>query len=100
MIILWVCSSRTQVLVARFDDVPYEVYLKLTERLRDAGICASLYLGQKKFGKQLEYAVKTDCTHLLVLGGDEYARGVVKIKDLAAREEREVPLKDIEKAFD
>lgn len=93
-------GGGVKVLVARFDDVPYEAYLKLTESLRDAGICASLYLGQKKFGKQLEYAVKTDCTHLLVLGGDEYARGVAKIKDLAAREERELPLNEITTAFD
>ena len=92
-------GGSVKVLVARFDDVPYETYLALTERLRDAGICASLYLGQKKFGKQLEYAVKTDCTHLVVLGGDELARGVAKIKDLAAREEREIPLDKIEKAF-
>ena len=93
-------GGGVKVLVARFDDVPYETYLALTETLRDAGICASLYLGQKKFGKQLEYAVKTDCTHLVVLGGDELARGVAKIKDLAAREEREIPLNELAKAFD
>ena len=93
-------GGGVKVLVARFDDVPYETYLALTETLRDAGICASLYLGQKKFGKQLEYAVKTDCTHLVVLGGDELARGVAKIKDLAAREEKEIPLADLTKAFD
>lgn len=93
-------GGGVKVLVARFDDVPYETYLALTESLRDAGVCASLYLGQKKFGKQLEYAVKTDCTHLVVLGGDELARGVAKIKDLAAREEREIPLNELAKAFD
>lgn len=93
-------GGGVKVLVARFDDVPYETYLALTESLRDAGVCASLYLGQKKFGKQLEYAVKTDCTHLVVLGGDELARGVAKIKDLAAREEKEIPLGELAKAFD
>ena len=93
-------GSAVKVLVARFDDVPYETYLALTERLRDAGINTSLYLGQKKFGKQLEYAVKTDCTHLMVLGGDELARGVAKIKNLATREERELPLNEITTAFD
>ncbi len=93
-------GSGVKVLVARFDDVPYETYLALTERLRDAGVNTSLYLGQKKFGKQLEYAVKTDCTHLVVLGGDEHARGVAKIKDLAAREEKEIPLDELARAFD
>ena len=92
-------GSAVKVLVTRFEDVPYETYLGLTERLRDAGIGSALYLGQKKFGKQLEYAVKTDCTHLVTVGGDELACGVAKVKDLATREEREVKLDEIEKAF-
>ncbi len=92
-------GGGAKVLIARFDDVPYEEYLKLTERLRDAGITASLYLGSKKFGKQIDYAVKTGCTHLCVLGGDELARGVVRVKDLATREEKDVPAEEITKAF-
>ena len=92
-------GKTVKVLVTRFDDVPYEVYLKLTEDLRDAGIPTELYLGSKKFGKQVEYALKTDCTHLVTVGGDELSRGVAKVKDLAAREEKEVPLADLAKVF-
>lgn len=92
-------GGGAKVLVTRFDDVPYEEYLKLTENLRAAGITASLYLGSKKFGKQLDYAVKTACTHICVMGGDELAKGVVRVKDLATREERDVPLAEITKAF-
>ena len=92
-------GGGAKVLVTRFDDVPYEEYLKLTENLRAAGITASLYLGSKKFGKQLDYAVKTACTHICVMGGDELAKGVVRVKDLSTREERDVPLAEITKAF-
>ena len=97
-----ILSSRgggAKVLVTRFDDVPYEEYLKLTETLRAAGIVSSLYLGSKKFGKQLDYAVKTGCTHICVMGGDEFARGVVRVKNLTTREERDVPKEEITKAF-
>ncbi len=92
-------GGGAKVLVTRFDDVPYEEYLNLTETLRGAGIVSSLYLGSKKFGKQLDYAVKTGCTHICVMGGDELARGVVRVKDLATREERDVPREEIAKAF-
>ena len=83
-------GAGTKVLVTRFEDVPYEAYLSLTEQLRDAGIVSAVYLGTKKFGKQIDYAVKDGYTHILVMGGDEYARGVVRLKDLKTREEREL----------
>lgn len=98
-LILSSVGGAAKVLVTRFDNVPYEEYLKLTETLRAAGIVSSLYLGSKKFGKQLDYAVKTNCTHICVMGGDELARGVVRVKNLATREERDVPKEEITKAF-
>jgi histidyl-tRNA synthetase len=88
-------GSDTRVLVTRFDDVPYEAYTALAETLRDNDIVASVYLGSKKFGKQLEYAVKSGYTHTLIMGGDEYARGVVRLKNLATREEKEVAVGDL-----
>ncbi len=83
-------GNGVKVLVTRFDDVPYEAYTTLSERLRDAGIVSSVYLGQKKFGKQLEYAVKGEYSHAVIMGGDEYARGVVRVKNLLTREEKEI----------
>ena len=81
-----------KVLVTRFEDVPYERYTALVDTLRDAGITASIYLGQKKFGKQIDFAVKEGYSHVVIMGGSEAERGVVRIKDLATREEREVKL--------
>jgi histidyl-tRNA synthetase len=81
-----------KVLVTRFEDVPYERYTALVDTLRDAGITASIYLGQKKFGKQIDFAVKEGYSHVVIMGGSEAERGVVRIKDLATREEREVEL--------
>ncbi len=88
-------GSAVKVLVTRFDDVPYEAYTALAEQLRDGGIVSSVYLGQKKFGKQLEYAVKGEYSHALIMGGDEYARGVVRLKNLDTREEKEVALAEL-----
>lgn len=80
-----------RVLVTRFDDVPYEAYLGLVSGLHRAGIPATVYLGAKKYGKQLEYAIKGGFTHTLTMGGDEYARHTVHLKNLATREEIEIP---------
>ena len=83
-------GSGVKVLVTRFDDVPYENYIALVEKLRAAGITASVYLGSKKFGKQIDFAVKEEYSHVITMGGDELARGVVRVKDLSTREENEL----------
>ena len=80
-------NEGTKVLVTRFDDVPYESYTELTALLQSAGIRASLYLGQKKFGKQIDYAVRSHYSHVVIMGGDELAAGTVKVKNLNTREE-------------
>ena len=83
-------GNGIKVLVTRFDDVPYESYIALVEKLRDAGITASVYLGSKKFGKQIDFAVKEEYSHVITMGGDELSRGVVRLKDLTTREESEL----------
>ena len=88
-------AEDTRVLVARFDDVPYEKYISTVASLREAGITATLYLGSKKFGKQIDYAVKGHYSHVLIMGGSELEAGVAKIKNLKTREELTVSLSEI-----
>ena len=83
-------NEGTKVLITRFDDVPYEAYTKLVSSLQEAGVRSALYLGQKKFGKQIDYAVKGNYSHVVIMGGNELAGGIVKVKNLATREETEV----------
>ena len=85
-------KEGTKVLVTRFDDVPYEKYLSIVDILRKCGVTASLYVGTKKFGKQIDYAVKGLYSHVLIMGSSEAENGNVKIKDLESREEFEVAL--------
>ncbi len=88
-------ENETKVLVARFDDVPYAEYIAVCSELKSAGITASLYLGTKKFGKQIDYAIKAGYTHIAIMGGDELAGGKVKIKNLNTREEKELDRAEI-----
>ncbi len=92
-------GDSVRVLVTRFDDVPYEKYVSLVSTLRTAGITASLYLGSKKFGKQIEYAIKGHYSHIIVMGTSELESNAVKVKNLATREELECPIEKLTEFF-
>ena len=92
-------NEGTKVLVTRFDDVPYEQYTALVDDIRAAGVTASLYLGSKKFGKQIDYAVKGHYSHVVIMGGSELEGGIVKIKNLNTREESTVPVAELAAFF-
>ncbi len=88
-------KSEKKVLVARFEDVPIEKYAPIVDSLRKAGVVTSFYTGVKKFGKQIDYAVKGKYSHVVIMGGSELEHGVAKIKNLETREEIEVSVKEI-----
>ena len=92
-------KGETKVLVTRFDDVPYEKYLEVVNTLRESGVTSSIYVGTKKFGKQIDYAVKGHYSHVVIMGASELEGGIVKIKDLESREESEVALSALSEYF-
>ncbi|MFA5263931.1 MAG: histidine--tRNA ligase [Opitutaceae bacterium] len=59
--------------------------------LRAAGYHVEYPMRDLAFGKQFKAAGESGAKLALIYGGDEVAKGVVKIRDLAKREEREVP---------
>ena len=83
-------TTGTKVLVTRFDDVPYCEYTAMVAKLRDAGVQSSLYIGKKKFGKQLDHAIKGNYSHVVIMGSSELENKEVKVKDLRTREEHTI----------
>lgn len=59
--------------------------------LRAAGFRVEYPLKEIAFGKQFKAAAESGAKLALIYGGDEVAKGVVKIRDLTARQEIEVP---------
>lgn len=59
--------------------------------LRAAGWRVEYPLKDVAFGKQFKAAADSGAKLALIYGGDELAKGVVKIRDLTDRSEREVP---------
>jgi histidyl-tRNA synthetase len=59
--------------------------------LRGTGLRVDYPMKPGAFGKQLKAAIDSGAKLALIYGGDEIAKGVVKIRDLSEKSEREVP---------
>jgi histidyl-tRNA synthetase len=66
--------------------------------LRAAGWRVEYPFKDAAFGKQFKAAAESGARLALIYGGDELARGVVKIRDMTDRSEREVPRAEVVEA--
>jgi histidyl-tRNA synthetase len=67
----------------------------IAAKLRNAGVSAELYMGEElSFRHQIAYAARQGIPYLLIQGDDELARGVVALRDLAARSQQDFSLED------
>jgi histidyl-tRNA synthetase len=67
-------------------------------RLRASGYRVDYPLRELAFGKQFKAAADSGARLALIYGSDEMARGVVKVRDLVDRSEREFPASEVEAA--
>ncbi|MEK7356870.1 MAG: His/Gly/Thr/Pro-type tRNA ligase C-terminal domain-containing protein, partial [Bdellovibrionota bacterium] len=71
---------------------------QLAQELRAAGVAVDMgYSGN--MGKRMKRADKVGASHAIIVGSDELARGVAKVKDLALGSQREVDLKELAGLF-
>ena len=63
--------------------------------LRSSGHRVDYPMKEVAFGKQFKAAAESGAKIALIYGGDELAKGVVKLRDLTERSEREVPRTDV-----
>ena len=64
----------------------------LTQALRDQGVRADCDLAGRSLKAQFKFADKIGAKHVVIVGGDEYERGVVKLRNMESKEETELPL--------
>ena len=69
--------------------------VKLVRELREAGVRADLDHAARSLKAQFKFAGKANAKHVITLADDELARGVVKLRDMDASEEKEVPRSEI-----
>ncbi|NXU81177.1 SYHC protein, partial [Oreotrochilus melanogaster] len=94
-------TTETQVLVATPHKHLLAARLKLISELWDAGIKAEmLYKKDPKLLKQLQYCEDTGIPLAAIVGEQELTDGVVKLRDVATREEVRIPfLQQVSKAL-
>ena len=83
-------STPAPVLVIQFEASRIGDYQRVARLLRAAGLGAEVYPEAKKPKAQFEYADKRGFRMAVIAGGDEFGKGVWKVKDLAKREEKEM----------
>lgn len=92
-------QSNVQILVTHMDENLISDYRQIAQTLRGAGINTALYLDADKLGKQIKYADRAGIPYVLVMGGDEKAKGVVALKNLKSGEQKELPLASLASAI-
>ena len=85
-------KTVTQVLMTVFDDDLMEESLKLATRLRQGGIRTEVYFRPTRISTQMKYANAKGIPYVVILGSDELAAGTAAVRDLATREQEDVPL--------
>jgi histidyl-tRNA synthetase len=88
-------ETPTRVLLTNFDAASRQVALPLLAELRAASIPAELYPDASKLQKQFKYADAKGIPLVVILGPDELAQGVAKVKILQSGEEKTLPLNEV-----
>ncbi|GAA4021696.1 histidine--tRNA ligase [Hymenobacter glaciei] len=88
-------ETPTRCLITHFDAASGRAALPLLAQLRAAGIPAELYPDAKKLGVQFKYADAKGIPLVLIMGPEEVATGVVKVKIMQTGVERVLPLGEV-----
>ena len=88
-------ETPTRCLITHFDVASGRAALPLLAQLRAAGIPAELYPDAKKLGVQFKYADAKGIPLVIIMGPEEVAAGVVKVKIMQSGEEKILPLGEV-----
>ncbi len=83
-------ASSVKILITMMDESLSSDYRRIATQLRAAGINTEIYLETDKMDKQMKYASKSGIQFALIMGSDENSKGVVALKNLTTREQRDV----------
>jgi histidyl-tRNA synthetase len=88
-------TDQTQVLVTVFTPSTLENSLEVARVLREQGIATEIYMDmQTSIGKQCQYADSKNIPYALIIGAEEAEQGIVALKNLKTREQKELPLEE------
>lgn len=83
-------DREVSVFIAHMGDEARKKAFSLAAELRERGVPTETDYGQKSLKSQLKRADKSGAWYTFIIGGDELARGVVKVRDMTASTEEEM----------
>lgn len=92
-------SVAGQVLVTIFSKDLLSNAQEIAKSLRNNGVAADVYPSSDKLEKQLKYADKNAIPYVVIQGPDEATNGLVKLKNMKTKEQKEVSLVELPKLF-
>lgn len=87
-------GTPIRVFLAYFVKERLSDYLAFAQTLRARGIGVELYPEAKKIGQQLKYADRRGYRYAVIIGEDEFQRGICQIKNLQSGQSLECPQAD------
>jgi histidyl-tRNA synthetase len=78
-------ETPAEIFLVHFDAAHLGDYLRIAAALRAVGLPVEFYPEPRKLGQQLKLAAKRGHRIAIVAGSDEFAKGTVQLKDLAAQ---------------
>lgn len=80
--------ALTEVLISRMDEKLTGEYYQLARFLRKEGFIVEVYLGESsKFKQQMKYADRLLIPVVLILGEEEYKKGVIRVRSMVGDRE-------------
>lgn len=87
-------TETKKLMVLNFPGMDYNDLSLLVSEFRKI-LPTTIYLEEKKVGKQIEYAVRENFDYIAIIGQDELENNLVVIKNLKTREETRIPRDEI-----
>jgi histidyl-tRNA synthetase len=88
-------QTGTQVLFFHLGEAESRAAFELMQGLRGTGVRCELYHEQAKIDKQFKYAERKNIPFVVIIGSEELARGVCKVKDTRTGVNSEVGFNDL-----
>ncbi len=87
-------ATPSQILVIPMKETMAQA-LELATKVRNAGISAEIYFNEGKIGKKFAYADKLGIPYAVVVGEDEVASGLFKLKNMSTGDQVELNIEQI-----
>jgi histidyl-tRNA synthetase len=89
-------SKSTKYLVTVFGEETVSQSVTVAQQLRTNGVAAEVYPDSgKKLDKQIKYADRNGIPYIIIIGSEEVAKNIVKVKNLKTGEQKEVSMDKI-----